>query len=223
MTQTESNRGVLTDNSNDYFAENTIEGNGNYEIFNEISEDINGLVTNEKTRLAAKETQVNELYDTHTRMKHFKSSASKRKNAYWRMFMVIVFLSIIIVLLFIFRNNFPLVPSWAMDLILMVVIAGGFIYMFTIYEDIIKRDLTDYDKLDPESPLVARHEREEEAQEHLDKGEISRAISSQARDDYCQGRNCCTSGTYFDLETGKCTESFQTYKPFKPLDSFTEI
>ena len=63
-----------------------------------------------------------------------------RNNAYWRMFMVILLLSIIIVLLYLFRKNFPLIPSWAMDLILIAVIAGGFIYLFTMYEDIWKRD-----------------------------------------------------------------------------------
>ena len=131
--------------------------------------------------------------------------------------MVILLLSIIIVLLYLFRKNFPLIPSWAMDLILIAVVAGGFIYLFTMYEDIWKRDQVNFNKLDPESPVMARDKKMKETSENLEKGKISLAMNSETPD-YCRGAQCCQSGQYFDTSTNQCVESFSNYSP---LNAFT--
>ena len=201
--------GVLPDN--DYGTEPplTVENeNLNYNIYDEVSGGVDKMLDEEKLRLASKEVKINKLYETHKRSKHFKNSAAKRNNAYWRMFMVLLLLAIIIVLLYMFRTNFPLVPSWAIDLVLIAVVSGGFIYMFTMYEDIMKRDLTDFDKLDPYSPVMLRDKQIKKAEDLLDKGKISASIVAKAKPEDCQGEECCTTGTYFT--NGKCTEAFTT-------------
>ena len=95
-----------------------------------------------------------------------------------------------------------------MDLVLIAVVAGGFIYMFTMYEDILKRDMTDFDKLDPYSPVMLRDKQIKKAEDLLEKGKISASIAAKAKPEDCQGESCCTSGTYFT--GGVCTESFTT-------------
>lgn len=205
--------GVLNDN--DYYIDSnnqislTNRDNANYNIYNEVTGGIDTILTDETTRLNDKETKINKLYETHKRNKHFKNSAAKRNNAYWRMFMVLLLLAIIVVLLYMFRTNFPFVPSWAMDLVLIAVVAGGFIYMFTMYENIMKRDLTDFDKLDPYSPVMLRDKQIKKAEDLLDKGKISASIVAKAKPEDCQGESCCMTGTYFI--DGQCKESFTNW------------
>ena len=207
MTQS----GVLPDNDyNKTTYPITVENPDNlaYNVYDEVTGGVENILTEEKDRLDQKEEKINKLYETHTRKKHFKNSIAKRNNAYWRMFMVLLLLAIIAVLLYMFRKNFPLVPSWVMDLVLIAVVAGGFIYMFTMYEDILKRDMTDFDKLDPYSPVMLRDKQIKKADDLLEKGKISASIAAKARPEDCQGESCCTSGTYFT--GGVCTESFTT-------------
>lgn len=222
----DNTKGFSSVNTNTYTASDTIgdgttDGAVNYNIYHDITagdaDDLNTKLTAEKARLDLKKTQIKELYETHTRKKHFKTSMADRNNAYWRMFMVILLLSIIIVLLYLFRKNFPLIPSWAMDLILIAVIAGGFIYLFIMYEDIWKRDQVNFSKLDPESPVMARDKKMEETSENLEKGKISLAMNSETPE-YCRGAQCCQSGQYFDTSTNQCVESFSNYSP---LNAFT--
>ena len=202
--------GVLQDN--DYDETNNpitvAPDNLAYNVYDEVSGGVENILTEERDRLELKEEKINKLYETHTRKKHFKNSIAKRNNAYWRMFMVLLLLAIIAVLLYMFRKHFPLVPSWVMDLVLIAVVAGGFIYMFTMYEDILKRDMTDFDKLDPYSPVMLRDKQIKKAEDLLEKGKISASIAAKAKPEDCQGESCCTSGTYFT--GGVCTESFTT-------------
>ena len=164
--------GVLPDN--DYDETNNpitvAPDNLAYNVYDEVSGGVENILTEERDRLELKEEKINKLYETHTRKKHFKNSIAKRNNAYWRMFMVLLLLAIIAVLLYMFRKHFPLVPSWVMDLVLIAVVAGGFIYMFTMYEDILKRDMTDFDKLDPYSPVMLRDKQIKKAEDLLKKG-----------------------------------------------------
>ena len=114
-------KGFSSVNTNTYTAsgkigDGTTDGSVSYNIYHDITagddtDDLHTKLTTEKTRLNTNKTQIDELYETHTRKKHFKTSMADRNNAYWRMFMVILLLSIIIVLLYLFRKNFPLVPS----------------------------------------------------------------------------------------------------------------
>lgn len=188
-------------------ANNKKRGKVKYNIYHDITagnrDKLLGKLNAEKARLDSKKTQIDELYETHNRKKHFKTSMADRNNAYWRMFMVILLLSIIIVLLYLFRKNFPLIPSWAMDLIIIAVVAGGFIYLFTMYEDIWKRDQVNFSKLDPESPVMARDKKMKETSENLEKGKISLAMNSETPD-YCRGAQCCQSGQYFNTSTNQC-------------------
>ena len=221
----DNTKGFSSVNTNTYTASGTLDdgntGAVSYNIYYDITagdaDDLNTKLTAERARLDSKKTQIDELYETHTRKKHFKTSMADRNNAYWRMFMVILLLSIIIVLLYLFRKNFPLIPSWAMDLILIAVVAGGFIYLFIMYEDIWKRDQVNFSKLDPESPVMARDKKMEETSENLEKGKISLAMNSETPE-YCRGAQCCQSGQYFDTSTNKCVENFSNYSP---LNAFT--
>lgn len=199
-----------------------IESKMNFNIYGEVSGDVENILNEEETRLGIKEGEIDKLYETHNRNKHFKNSAAKRNNAYWRMFMVLLLLAIIAVSLYMFRTNFPFVPSWAMDLVLIAVVAGGFIYMFTMYENIMKRDLTDFDKLDPYSPVMLRDKKIEEAKELADKGKITASIVAEEAPEDCQGEKCCTTGSYF--ENGKCVVSTtESFTPFKKSLGFSTL
>ena len=222
----DNTKGFSSEKTNTYTASGALDGDTSpgevkYNVYHDITagdaDDLITKLTAEEARLGLKKTQIDELYKTHNRKKHFKTSMADRNNAYWRMFMVTLLLSIIIVLLYLFRKNFPLLPSWAMDLILISVIAGGFIYLFIMYEDIWKRDQVNFSKLDPESPVMARDKKMKETSENLEKGKISLAMNSETPE-YCRGAQCCQSGQYFDTSTNQCVDSFSNYSP---LNAFT--
>lgn len=203
--------GVLTDNtiqsSSDKLT-STYDGLG-YNIINDLNNDgndgISDFINAEKTRLDSKKTTIDPLYYQYKRIKHFKQSATKRNNAYWRFFMAFLLLAIIIVLLYMFRTNFPFIPSWVMDIILIVVVSFGFIYMFIMYENIIKRDLTDFDKLDQSSPVILRN-KVIDPEKHLEKGSISKSTQSEIQNENknCYGDVCCPSGTFYDSAKNQC-------------------
>jgi hypothetical protein len=193
--------------------------NMEYNIYKEIV-DPTAIITQldaEKTRLNAKEIEINKLYDTHERSKHYKHSLAKRKNAYWRMYMVLLCLAIVVFSLYLFRNNFDIIPSWIMDSILILTMAGGLIWVFMMYENILKRDLIDFDKLDPESPVMIREEKIKKAEELKDSGKISASIAMKALPEDCYGESCCTSGTYY--KNGKCIETFTNFRKLYANDS----
>jgi hypothetical protein len=207
--------GVLNDNTTT-ISNNTMNvanrDNMSYNIYKEVveTESIKRTLDNEKTRLNQKEIEINLLYDTHERNKHFKNSLAKRKNAYWRMYMILLGLAIIVFSLFIIRNNFEIVPTWLIDIILILTVSGVMIWVFMIYDNIIKRDLTDFDKLDPESPVMIRQEKIKKAEELKDSGKISASIAMKALPEDCYGETCCTSGTYY--KNGKCLETFTNFR-----------
>lgn len=207
--------GTLLDNDYTY----TTDGSGNttiavpsgrnllFDIYDELSGGVENVIQDENIRLDARKTAIDPLYKTHTRKQHFKNSIAKRNNAWWRIYMTILLLAIIITSLYLFRKNFPLIPSWAVDLILIACVAGGFIVMFSMFEDLGKRDLMDFERLDPESPVMIRDKEKKEVEENLDKGKISAAVASREYKASCNGRDCCPPGTYYDRTEGKCKPS----------------
>lgn len=215
--------GVLTDNNYDVTT-NPIKHTGselpNYNIYNEINGGILNIIDDEIQRLNGKEVEIDKLYETHKRKKHFQISTTKRNNAYWRMFMLILCLVIIVVLLYMFRNTFPFIPSTIMDLILIACVAGGGIYLLLMYEDIVKRDLTNFDKLDPHSPAMLRDKEIKDAEELQEKGKLSAALNANPKN--CQGKECCVSGTYFDKTDNKCKVTVaESFGPYKATDGFS--
>lgn len=214
--------GVLTDNNYDVTTD-PIEHTGselpNYNIYDEINGGIINIIDKENQRLAQKEGEIDKLYETHERKKHYQISTTKRNNAYWRMFMLILCLAIIVVLLYMFRNTFPFIPSTIMDLILIACVAGGGIYLLLMYEDILKRDLTNFDKLDPHSPAMLRDKEIKDAEELQEKGKLSAALNANPNN--CQGEDCCVSGTYFDKADKKCKLTVEGFGPYQATDGFS--
>ena len=215
--------GVLTDNDYDISADPIQHTEGqlpNYNIYDEINGGIINIIDKENQRLAQKEGEIDKLYETHERKKHYQISTTKRNNAYWRMFMLILCLAIIVVLLYMFRNTFPFIPSTIMDLILIAFVAGGGIYLLLMYEDILKRDLTNFDKLDPHSPVMLRNKDIKDAEDLQGKGKLSAALNSNPNN--CQGEECCVSGTYFDKADKKCKATVaESFGPYRATDGFS--
>ena len=189
------------------------------------------VLNTELERLQAKDKVIHPYYVTKKRQDAQKRSETLRTRAYYRMIGVFFGMVIIVVGLFVFKKYFPILPDWVYDWLLILVIAGGIIWLFMMQVDISKRDLTDFEKID--FGLLVDVEKVKEKK--TDVTSLTGIVTSENKDD-CVGKDCCPSGHYF--VNNQCTpnppspsaqESFTTnsldnkknIKPFSPLPSFS--
>ena len=109
---------------------------------------VTDILTKEKNRLDAKEEVIQPIYETKKRQDAQKRSTTLRKNAYTYMFLVVLAIVGLVVILFILKNYFPVIPDFVLDLLIMFVVAGGISYLIILAVDIVKRDPMDFEKID---------------------------------------------------------------------------
>ena len=123
----------------------------NYDMYKETVDPgykVRDIVQEENSRIAAKAISINKEYDTKKRKDLLSASETARKNAYFRMFIVVAIITILSFGSVYLNNIFPLIPSYALDLFIMAIVSGGIIYLIILYIDIIKRDKIDFNKID---------------------------------------------------------------------------
>lgn len=204
---------------------------GNYNVHSDIvdpSSKINHLLDLEQSRLLRKQTAIKPLYDTKQRQDAQLRSMTLRKNAYNYMILVSAVAIGVITALFIIKNNFP-VPEWLMNFLLVITIAGSIIYVYMLYEDVLKRDIADYEKVDFGLLMDVDEVKDPtETEQGVVLGTEEGSSSTP-----CVGNACCT-GTGSGLTNGKlvnnmCQESFSTMpqrssiSSFSPMPSFTPV
>jgi hypothetical protein len=129
----------------------TLTPSENYDMYKDTVDPdyrVRQIVEEESSRIASKALSINKEYDTKQRKDMLSASETARKNAYYRMFVVA---AIILILTFgsVYLNSiFPLIPSSVLDLFIITIVSAGIIYLIFLYIDIMKRDKTDFHKID---------------------------------------------------------------------------
>ena len=215
----------------------------NYNVFEETIDPGNGtgkiqtMLSNEKKRLNYKKLAIDPLYNTKLRQDSQLRSITLRKNAYNYMFLVTIISIGVVAILFIIKNNFP-VPEWLMDILLMVTIGGSIVYIIMLFGDILKRDTTDFEKVDF-GLLVEVEKVKDPAAAAADGGAgVVLGVNPVSADDAggvagsadvnCVGSKCCPDGSFFWGNKCHATESFSTKPPSEPssfshMPSFTPV
>ena len=189
----------------------------NYNLYQDTvdpSGNVTRIIDAEIARIGAKQLKINKEYETKERKEHFLRSNTSRKKAYYRMLMIVFIMVGVSVLLVYAKPFFPFVPGFVVDLLVVVVVSVGIIYLINAFMDISKRDRMDFDKID----FSYLYEPKE-----IDKSdEPITAISEHkntADDSLCVGGNCCPTGTIIN---GVCTLEQFTGKiePFSPMPQY---
>lgn len=203
---------------------NILTDGGQYNVFSEVVDPggVKVLVQDEQTRLASKESIINELYNTKVRMDHYTESNTLRKNAYWRMGMSVVLAIAACFALVILQNIFPIIPSLLVDLLTIALFGGAIIYCITSYINIQQRELTDFNKMSLEAPKL----------DDKKKSESSAALLSGTLliDNYndCVGNACCPINTTFNTGNNRCEgftslRSYDSIKPYYTMPTFSVV
>jgi hypothetical protein len=192
---------------------------GNYDMYKETVDpnyNIRRIVNDETTRLQLKGNMINLEYNTKQRKDIILASITARDAAYYNMIMVVSFIAIVVAGS-VYLNQ--LMPSVAFDLIIMLVIGVGIIYLTLLYVDFIWRDKVDYNKIDPvflkKTPVVGTVTSTLSGETVVAPDGFSWNITA-ASDTGCFGGCCCPIGTSIFVDN-KCTkkESFVgTIEPF---------
>lgn len=199
-----------------------------YNVFNDTVDPgskIQTLLEAEKTRLLNKQIAITPLYDTKQRQDTQLRSITQRKNAYTYLVSVAVVAFGVIMALFVIKNYFP-VPEWLMNFIIIITIGGSAIYVVILYEDIIKRDRADFEKVDF-GLLMDVDEVKDDAIPEEEEGAVLGVVDeSGVTGEACIGSECCPAGTIF--VNNICKEPFTTRESssissFSPMPSFTPV
>jgi hypothetical protein len=185
---------------------------------------INDLLVLEQSRLLRKQTAIKPLYDTKQRQDAQLRSMTLRKNAYNYMILVSAVAIGVITALFIIKNNFP-VPEWLMNFLLVITIGGSIIYVYILYEDVLKRDIADYEKVDFGLLMDVDEVKDPDATEQG----VQLGTEADSTSTPCVGAECCPANTTY-FSDNMCKESFSTrthqmssISSFSPMPSFTPV
>jgi hypothetical protein len=174
------------------------------------SNTVSTIVTQENARLNLKTDKINKAYDTKKRQDNLMASETARKNAYYRMFIVVAIVTIVSVGSVYLNMMFPLVPQFILDLFIMIIVSGGIIYLIILYIDIMKRDKVEYDKIDFAS-LMKPTVKDDKAALTTTTTDSS-VVSKNGKDIFnitsllgdCVGASCCPADSIF--VDNKCTK-----------------
>jgi len=205
--------------------------NSYYNVFNETVDpalNVESLLKQEESRLLSKKKVIDPLYRTKLRQDSQVRSMTQRKNAYNYIVLVTAVAIAVVMSLFIIKNNFPLLPEWIMNILLMLTTSGSIIYILILYADILKRDKTDFDKVD--FGLLIEVDKVKES-ESADSGAVLGTDDDDESNNLgkeCEGGQCCPEGSYFWGNRCNKTESFSnrrssSIQPFYERPSFTSV
>ena len=196
---------IIQDTSGSYtsnFFDDVIDPNGK----------VKNIVDNEKTRLDDKEEIIDELYFSKQRNDDFVKSETDRNNAYYRLVLIILGVFILCFLIYYLQSFFPFIPDLVIEILYIIVIAGGIIWLLLKYSDIQRRSRLDYNKIDFDYLL-----KEKNIVDTTNKSLVSRGTKVRPKiDENCVGAACCPSGSKFI--NNRC-ESFATMTTNKSIKS----
>lgn len=183
---------------------------------NSVYSAINQVLQTEDTRLNAKESSIEKAKTSKQRLISMNDNYSKRMQEYIKMIMVAIVSLLLFLGMLLLKNKIPGVPEGLFLVLAIIIISAGAIYCIIIYKNMMNRDPTNFDEINPASPVV------------LSQAEIDRALAaSNANGDLtgslglggCIGPSCCDTTAY----NGNKTEWDPETKKCKGVDAFTSL
>lgn len=174
---------------------------------NTVYAEINQVLSQEDARLNEKELSIEKAKTSKQRLISMNDNYSKRMQEYIKMIMVAIVSLLLFLGMLLLKNKIPGVPEGLFLVLAIIIISAGGIYCIIIYNNLMNRDPTNFDEINPASPVV------------LSQAEIDRALAaSNASGDItgslnlggCTGPSCCDTTdrggnkAQWDPDTKKC-------------------
>lgn len=130
-------------------------------------------------------------WNTFERNRDLKKSGNKKANAFRWIYMIIVFLIFSVGILMILRRKFD---YFFIDIIMVIVLSVGIIYILVLYLDINSRSLTDYDKIRPDASTLVSTKKMKKKKAKYGISEEDDSLEDEEDVLACIGQACCLSG-----------------------------
>jgi len=167
------------------------------------------ILADEKRKLA--EADIG--WSTFERNRDLTKSNNKKRTALQWIYLIIVFLIFLCGTLMAFKRKYDYV---FIDLLMVIVLSAGIIYILVLYLDINSRSLTDFDKIRPDASTLVSTEKVVVAPKYGVSGED---VSNDEESDLlaCNGQSCCDVGLIWNDAIKRCVkpESFTCMGPLK--------
>jgi len=189
--------------------------NANLPGIYEHQQEIKDMIQVESDRLDMKKKHVDNALDSQKRLILLNESARERYSAYTQIIVTIVVTLLIVVALLFLGKAFPFIPSFLIDvLIIIAVLVGGFIGYF-MYLAIRQRNNIDYSRLQIDPPAIMTPAQiQENANKQAKLGDLLGSINVGG----CVGAACCDVGTRWDEGNSVCKPgSLPTVSGFQTL------
>jgi hypothetical protein len=158
--------------------------------------EVQRILNREKNRLDAKKSTIDAAYQGQKRMIDLTNSSTKRTQAY-NLILIVAVITFLIVLAI--KNSYDneIIPNALLDIMNIIVLAGGSIYCIVLYINAYHRSKMDFDQIvldDPPQPSQA--ELEAAIANNKANGQLSDSTSRANAG--CIGAQCCPSGSTFN-------------------------
>jgi len=158
--------------------------------------DMNTIVTNEKTRLQSKEQSINNASSGIKRMTNINYNYQKR---YWDYTKIVIIWTCVLALYLILNllvKYFPVIPIALIDFLILISIITGFLYSFWIYNNLLHYDPSYYGKISPEPPKKPGDGTLSNADIAAGGGLTSTTVADATS---CNGPSCCAYNGIYDI------------------------
>lgn len=164
-------------------------------VFYDLS--MGNVINNEKVRVEARKTLVNDVYELKKRKDFLISSQTARTLAKLKMLFVVFLLIVFSFGMFNARRVFPFFSELAVVIFTLSVLSIGIIYLSMLFVDHLKRDRIDYSELDFSLMEDINKTKKDEKDELTDETSLYDLLKPNALKSTCIGSACCPAGTTF--------------------------
>lgn len=162
---------------------------------------IQDIVNSEKSRLDAKKNDIENKLEYTRRMLSLNDSATKRRRDYMKIIMVLV--GILIVYIAIIKlSQYSIIPSFISELLIILLIGIGVIYIFILWRGINVRNNMDHDKLNIPPPNTLSPEELAKVRER--NAAAGSLTGASANPNACVGQVCCSTGNIWEVGVNRC-------------------
>jgi hypothetical protein len=185
--------------------------------------EVKNILVSETDRLANKKKTIDDALKSQGRIIFFNDNSRKRYAAFLKIIITVALILAIIFVLNLLQTNFDTVfPYWLWQILIILLITGSFIYIWTLFVEIKRHSNYNFDELNLEAPEVAN-------KDLSSANATSSPISvSGLAGKWCVDDSCCDVGTTWNESAGKCVpgtsiptkQGFTTQSIINPVDAF---
>jgi hypothetical protein len=158
--------------------------------------EVQSILDRENSRLAAKKSTIDAAYKGQQRMVDLTNSETKKNQAY-NLILIVAIITFFVVLGIKQVYDNGIIPNAVLDIMNIVILAGGMIYCVVLYTDAYKRSNMDFDQITLDDPTKkTQAELEAERLNKLANGNLSAATAGANAG--CAGAACCPAGSTFN-------------------------